>query len=209
MGKLFSNIYISQISHYLFCKREGGDVDDCINVITRNLNEMNKLWIRMSGKSRDKPRREKERIDLKITVGENIHRLSSLEGVNSEIYQTSVLPKLLEMIVSSKDAISQNYLIDCIISCFPDEYHLATLHQILDVCTIKLDSKVDIKVIFIALMDRLAEYALRSGDVQAAFSADNTIYDMFKENIDSVKYERDNSLVLNTLFLVGAESIEQ
>jgi vacuolar protein sorting-associated protein 35 len=87
-------------------KSEGGNVEDCIHVITKNLNEMNKLWIRMSGKSKDKPRREKERIDLKITVGENIHRLSSLEGVNSEIYKTVVLPKLLEMILSSEDAIS-------------------------------------------------------------------------------------------------------
>ena len=65
---------------------EGGDVDDCINVITRNLSEMNKLWIRMSGKSKDKPRREKERIDLKLTIGENVSRLSSLEGVNSDTY---------------------------------------------------------------------------------------------------------------------------
>jgi vacuolar protein sorting-associated protein 35 len=43
---------------------------------------MNKLWIRMSGGSKDKPKREKERIDLKVIVGENILRLSSLEGVN-------------------------------------------------------------------------------------------------------------------------------
>lgn len=35
-------------------------------------------------------------------------------------------------------------------------------------------------------MDRLAEYALRSDDVQAAFTADNTIYDTFTENIDAV-----------------------
>lgn len=171
---------------------EGGDVDDCINVITRNLGEMNKLWIRMSGKSRDKPRREKERIDLKITVGENIHRLSSLEGVNSEIYQTTVLPKLLDLIISSKDAISQNYLIDCVISCFPDEYHLITLHDILGVCTTQLEPKVDIKSIFISLMDRLAEYALRSEDVQATFSSDNHIYSMFKNNIDNL-VERSNS----------------
>jgi len=30
---------------------EGGDVMDAINVITRNLTEMNKLWIRMGGGS--------------------------------------------------------------------------------------------------------------------------------------------------------------
>lgn len=39
---------------------EGGDINDAINVILRNLNDMNKLWIRMSGKSY-KGAREKER----------------------------------------------------------------------------------------------------------------------------------------------------
>ncbi|KAL4451052.1 hypothetical protein ABPG74_021374 [Tetrahymena malaccensis] len=183
---------------------EGGDVDDCINIITRNLNEMNKLWIRMSGKSRDKPRREKERVDLKITVGENIHRLSSLEGVNSEIYQTTVLPKLLDLIVSSKDAISQNYLIDCVISCFPDEYHLITLHDILGVCTTQLEPKVDIKSIFISLMDRLAEYALRSEDVQATFNSDNHIYSMFKNNIDNLVERSSSTEFKNVLDLMVA-----
>lgn len=60
----------------------------------------------MSGKSKDKPKREKERIDLKLTVGENLHRLSSLEGVNLEIYKSTVLPKLIEIVTSSKDSVS-------------------------------------------------------------------------------------------------------
>ena len=173
---------------------EGGDVDDCINVITRNLSEMNKLWIRMSGKSKDKPRREKERIDLKLTIGENVSRLSSLEGVNSDTYQTTVLPKLLDIITSSKDAISQNYLIDCIISCFPDEYHLLTLHQILDVVTTQLEPKVDIKSIFISLMDRLADYAIRSQEVQQQFSSDNVFFNIFKTNIDNVKQTKNDKI---------------
>ena len=58
---------------------------------------MNKLWIRMQG-NKDKPKREKERIDLKVTVGENLHRLSSLEGVTIDIYKEIVLPKLLELV---------------------------------------------------------------------------------------------------------------
>lgn len=36
----------------------------------------------MSGGNKEKPKREKERIDLKVVVGENLLRLSSLEGVN-------------------------------------------------------------------------------------------------------------------------------
>ena len=58
---------------------------------------MNKLWIRIQG-NREKTKREKERIDLKVTVGENLHRLSALEGVNMDIYQNVVLPKMLELV---------------------------------------------------------------------------------------------------------------
>ena len=59
---------------------------------------MNKLWIRMqSGK--EKTKRERERVDLKVTVGENLHRLSSLEGVNLEIYKNVVLPRLLDLVL--------------------------------------------------------------------------------------------------------------
>lgn len=50
-----------------------------------------------SGK--EKSRRERERIDLKVTVGENLHRLSSLEGVTLEIYKNVVLPRLLDLVI--------------------------------------------------------------------------------------------------------------
>lgn len=66
---------------------------------------MNKLWIRMQG-SKESSKREKERIELKVTVGENLHRLSGLEGVTSYIYKDNVLPKLLDLIVHSNDTIS-------------------------------------------------------------------------------------------------------
>ena len=50
-----------------------------------------------SGK--EKTKRERERVDLKVTVGENLHRLSSLEGVNLEIYKNVVLPRLLDLVL--------------------------------------------------------------------------------------------------------------
>lgn len=66
---------------------------------------MNNLWVRMQG-SKEKSRREKERVDLKITVGENLSRLSKLHGVNKEIYIEQVFPRLFELIESTKDTIS-------------------------------------------------------------------------------------------------------
>jgi vacuolar protein sorting-associated protein 35 len=77
----------------------GGNVDDAIEVIVRNLTEMNKLWIRMQG-SKEKTKRERERLELKVVIGENVTRLSNLEGVTLDNYKEKVLPKLLELVHS-------------------------------------------------------------------------------------------------------------
>mmetsp|Transcript_25612 Transcript_25612/g.4296 ORF Transcript_25612/g.4296 Transcript_25612/m.4296 type:complete len:115 (+) Transcript_25612:415-759(+) len=86
----------------------GGTVDDSIDFLLANLGEMNRLWIRIqyTGGVRDKKRREKERNDLRVTVGENIVRLSNLEGMNLSVYKETVLPKILETITSSNDLIA-------------------------------------------------------------------------------------------------------
>jgi vacuolar protein sorting-associated protein 35 len=41
-----------------------------------------------------------------MTVGENIIRLSSLHGLTFEMYQTLVLPRILEIIVICKDTMA-------------------------------------------------------------------------------------------------------
>jgi vacuolar protein sorting-associated protein 35 len=117
---------------------EGGDTQDSIEFITQNMSEMNRLWIRMqhTGHVKDKVKREKERSDLRVTVGENIIRLSNLEGIEMSVYVEQVLPKILEIVTSAKDTISQQYLMDCIIQAFSDDFHLNTLAPLLDACTL-------------------------------------------------------------------------
>lgn len=161
----------------------GGNIDDAIEIIIRNLTEMNKLWSRMQG-SKEKSKRERERMDLKVTIGENVTRLSNLEGVSLDTYKTKVLPKLMDIVVQSKDSISQSYLIDCTIQAFPDEYHLHTLEELLRVCTTQLEQNVDIKNIFILLMGRLADFALNND--MNNYNQEVDIYSMFKLNIDKV-----------------------
>lgn len=70
---------------------------------------MNRLWVRLQHLSsqKDKDMREVERNELRVTVGENIIRLSSLEGLTYEIYKESVLPKILEIITICKDTLAQ------------------------------------------------------------------------------------------------------
>ena len=66
---------------------EGGHVNDAIDFILKNMSEMNRLWVRLQYlSSKDKEQREQERSELKITVGENIIRLSNLSGVTFPIY---------------------------------------------------------------------------------------------------------------------------
>jgi len=113
------------------------------------------------GPIRDKDKREKERRDLRILVGTNLVRLSQLEGVNEELYKTVVLPRTLEQITNCKDFIAQEYLMDCLIQVFPDELHMATLDTFLNTCT-QLQAGVNVKNVFVALMDRLAGYAVNT-----------------------------------------------
>lgn len=82
-----------------------------------NFAEMNKLWVRMQhqGHSRDRERREREREELRILVGTNLVRLSQLEAVTLDLYRKLVLPGILEQVVSCRDAIAQEYLMECII----------------------------------------------------------------------------------------------
>ena len=108
------------------------DVDVSIGFILQNLKEMNLLWIRMAHQgAKNKEKREVERNDLRVTVGENIIRMSNLEGINRSKYITAVFPQLITIIQECNDVVSQQYLMDCVISAFPDDYHLFTLQSLL------------------------------------------------------------------------------
>lgn len=50
------------------------------------------------GHSRERKKREVERSELRLLVGTNLVRLSSLEGVTAERFKTSILPRLLEQV---------------------------------------------------------------------------------------------------------------
>lgn len=149
-----------------------GTVYDSIEFVLMNFAEMNKLWVRMQhqGHSSERIRREKEREELKILVGTNLVRLSQLESATLETYQRLVLPGILEQVVSCRDAIAQEYLMECVIQVFPDEFHLQTLDPFLKSCA-QLQPGVNVKNVIISLIDRLAAFNQRSGQMSAAAAA--------------------------------------
>jgi vacuolar protein sorting-associated protein 35 len=136
------------------------DVTDAIDFILKNFKEMNRLWIRLQYMSsqKDDYKKEEEREELKTTVGENIYRLSSLNGLTVELYQNQILPNILDTLIICEDVMSHQFLIECMINSFPDEFHLATLQTLLDGIS-KLHKDVDIKTTIITLLDRLSEVA--------------------------------------------------
>lgn len=109
-------------------------VKQAIEVIHINLTESTHLWMRIGG-AKDKSKKIKEREDLKILIGENLMRISSLEGVNVKIYREEVLPKMITLLKESKDAMTQQYLLDCMIQGFPEEFHINTLPELLETCS--------------------------------------------------------------------------
>ena len=130
--------------------REGASFEDSIKFIIENMEEMNRLWIRLSGgvHGPEKVKRDKEREELKVLIGESMTKLSSLENLNLEIYEEIVLPKLLNIILNSKDQLSQQYLMECIIHAFPDSYNVKCIESLLE-ATSNLEEGVDIGIIFV------------------------------------------------------------
>lgn len=169
--------------------KDGGSVRDSVDFILMNFAEMNKLWVRMQhqGHSREKDKREKERQELRILVGTNLVRLSQLEYVEMEKYKVKVLPGILEQVVSCHDAIAQEYLMECVIQVFPDEFHLQTLSNFLKACA-ELHQNVNVKNIIISLIDRLTMFANR--EEGSGIPLEIKLFDMFSEHVAQIIQSR-------------------
>ncbi|KAF8360867.1 vps-35 [Pristionchus pacificus] len=142
-------------------KMEDGSVTDAIHFFLTNFGEMNKLW----GPSKEKEKRERERMELRILVGTNMVRLSQLENLKVDTYLTRVLPGVLEQVVSCHDPISQEYLMECVIQVFPDEFHLASLREFLSACK-ELHEEVNMKNVLSCVMERVQTLAAAHKETQ-------------------------------------------
>ena len=189
--------------------REGATFEDSIKFIIENMEEMNRLWIRLSGNARgpEKAKRDKEREELKVLIGESMTKLSSLENLNMEIYEEIVLPKLLNMILNSKDQLSQQYLMECIIHAFPDSYNVKCIESLLET-TSNLEEGVDIGIIFVSLMQKLGNYFGRfnktddndneNGNDKQIFETAQNIYPALLKNFKGYMNQNLNDKEINS-----------
>ena len=190
--------------------REGASFEDSIKFIIENMEEMNRLWIRLSGgvHGPEKVKRDKEREELKVLIGESMTKLSSLENLNLEIYEEIVLPKLLNIILNSKDQLSQQYLMECIIHAFPDSYNVKCIESLLE-ATSNLEEGVDIGIIFVSLMQKLGNYFGRfnksdeneneNGNDKQIFETAQNIYPALLKNFKGYMNQNLNNKEINTV----------
>lgn len=169
---LFLRSYLCQVCRTLlpdvgspYEGKLGGTTTDALDFLLLNFTEMNKLWVRMQhqGSVRDRERRERERQQLADLVGKNLTYIGQLEGLDFKMYSESVLPRVVQQVVQCKDGIAQQYLMQCLIQGFPDDFHLGTLDKLLTTCS-ELQGDVKIFLIMSSLMDRLTRYAKEAGD---------------------------------------------
>ena len=183
-------------------EKPGASSEDTVKFILNNLEEMNGLWIRITTNNNYVNLKEeedtvdivsslKEREQLKILIGENITRLSSLNCITVDVYQNKVLPKIIEIVLESKDSLSQQYILECVVHAFPDEHNIACMNLLLDACS-KLQSNVDVKMIFISLMQKLAKYVENAKD-------EKDILDVVKGNINKIMNESSTAMDINKL----------
>jgi len=167
-----------------------GNLADSINFVLTNFVEMNKLWVRLQhqGHSRERELRTQERRELQLLVGNNLVRLSQL--VDLETYKTSILQPLLEQVVQCRDVLAQEYLLEVITQVFPDEYHLHTLDQFLAAVS-RLNPHVNVKVIVIALMDRLSSYAARESEAHPQENREKLEQDAIAKLLEKVKLDQE------------------
>jgi vacuolar protein sorting-associated protein 35 len=162
-------------SDYSSSNEGSGSVDDkkdCIDFLTSNLIEMNRLWIRMQSPTnsssttagipvaRNRKKRERERLELRILVGSNLTRLSALNCLDLSVYASTILPAVLAEIVSCRDKIAQAYLAEGLLQVFPLEYHLSTLSELLRMLPMLVSDHKTIKTVVCSLLSRIQEGSL-------------------------------------------------
>ncbi|KAB8289639.1 hypothetical protein EYC80_010553 [Monilinia laxa] len=171
-----------------------GNLTDSISFVLTNFVEMNKLWVRLQhqGHSREREMRTQERKELQLLVGSNLVRLSQL--VDLDVYKNTILQPLLEQVVQCRDVLAQEYLLEVITQVFPDEYHLHTLDQFLAAVS-RLNPHVNMKVIVIAMMDRLSAYAARESESSSGVDREKLEQEAVAKLLETTRLNKESKAV--------------
>ena len=176
------------IVRYYFLKIFDKSLND-IDILLTNLKEMNKLWIRIGhlkhylGSDGIKARNE-----LKDMIGENILKLAKIENLDNDLYKNKILSPMLKIIIECEDYLSQEYFLLQIINLFPDELNIKNIDIIITSLG-QMKEKVDIKKIFINIMEKLGNFdsVEKLKDIKS-----NEIFEKLNGSIEKIIQEMQN-----------------
>ncbi|KAH7817631.1 Vacuolar protein sorting 35B (Vps35B) [Monocercomonoides exilis] len=191
MRGLFLRSYLSQMTKDKLpdgtsSNPTNGVLTDSLEFVLANFVEMNKLWVRMQylGTSRDRERREKERQELRTLIGTNLVNVSNLDGVDERLYESVILPAILEQVVNCHDAVAQYYLMEIIIQIFPCEFHLISLEKYLS-CFGKMEDSVDVEDLILRLIERLTKFCVDNPQ-KVSKDATSSLFDILSTSVNDV-----------------------
>ena len=162
---------------------------DDIDVLLNNLKEMNKLWIRIGhmkyylGSDGFKARNE-----IKEMIRDNILKLVNIKDMDSDNYKNKILLPLLKIIIECEDYFSQEFLVLNMIDLFPDEFNIKSIDIIINSLG-QMKEKVDIKEIFIKIMEKLGNFdsVEKLQDIKT-----NEIFEKLNGSIEKIIQELQN-----------------
>ncbi|KAK6465297.1 vacuolar protein sorting-associated protein 35 [Scheffersomyces coipomensis] len=199
---LFLRYYLSQRTKHLLPFSNSIDFNETIEFLIANFIEMNKLWVRLQhqGHSSERELRYRERKELKILVGSNLVRLSQIiddykgnkdENYSSIVfYKTKIFPTITEQIIQCRDHLAQSYLIDVLIQIFPDDFHFATLENLLNNVFINLHPLLKKSELISTLIDRFITYNKFQSDLATEVDEKLAVTDDIKESKETQSHEQ-------------------
>ena len=175
--------------------------EDSLSFLFENLEEMNTLWIRIASDAKhlNKPIQvpNKERLDVRHLLGENIIKIASMKGMTFDIYTKVVLPRMKDIIINCKDSISQHFLLECLVTSFPIKYLLMSIEKIVDIIA-QMVNEVDTKSLYILIMDKLLKYIKEE---KISIDLSTSIYSIIRTNVNSAIEKGGEKAKMIELFL--------
>ena len=196
---LFLRYYLLQMTKdRLQDVAEESGLGDVCEFILGNFTETTRLWIRLSNQNgvagqRDRVKRERERYDLRLLVGASLVRLSQLDGMTKAFYTDKVLPKILEQVIESRDTMAQQYLLDCTVQVFPDDFHIGSLQLLLSTCS-QTQKSVDLRPVLINLMNRLRNYLQQTASsASVAGQSSAEVFALFRTHLEKIMHRSSDA----------------
>ena len=197
---MFLRYYLLQRCKFIF-NDEKNDVSNVfkIDFLIANFIEMNKLWVRLQyqGKLRDKMSKLKERKEMELLIGYNLVQITEVLDLENEenairLYKENTLPRILKQVISCRDIISQEYLLDIIFQIFPESYHCDfTCIDLYLASFLKLTPKTGISKCVVTLLEQIlskVENAYEEGKKQSLDGA--ALFDKFLKFLKYLNEER-------------------